>query len=37
MSSTSPNEADDIDTMEVRELRQRLKDMREEIGKKTSS
>ena len=29
MSSTSPNEADDIDTMEVRELRQRLKEMRD--------
>jgi len=37
MSSTSPNEADGIDKMEVRELRQRLKDMREEIVQKDKS
>ena len=40
MSSTSPNEADDmlIDKMEVRELRQRRKDhMREEIVQKDKS
>jgi len=37
MSSTPPNEADDIDNMEVRELRQRLKDMREEIVQKDKS